>query len=242
MKKQALYKDKELVKYYDLIYSWKDYKKEVEKINKLIFKHKKSGGMDLLEVACGTGHHLQYFKDEFSCFGIDINEGMLEVAKKKIPSVKFKKANMINFKLEKQFDVITCLFSSIGYVKTRENLRKTINNFAFHLKEGGIIVIEPWFTKSAYKAGFPHMTKYESEELKIARLCVSKVKGNISIMDMNYLVAEKDKGVKYFVDRHELGMFKVNETLKIMKDAGLKAKFLKNGLMKDRGLFIGIKR
>ena len=242
MENQSIYKDKELAKYYDLIYSWKDYKKEVEKIIKLIIKYKKSKGKNLLEVACGTGHHLQYFKDKFSCFGTDISEGMLAVAKNKIPSVKFKKANMIDFRLKEQFDVITCLFSSIGYVKTHENLRKTINNFVLHLKQGGVVIIEPWFTKSAYKPGFPHMTKYESKELKIARLCVSKVKGNISIMDMNYLVAEKDKGVKYFVDRHELGMFEVNETLKIMKDAGLKAKFLKNGLMKDRGLFIGIKK
>ena len=86
------------------------------------------------------------------------------------------------------------------------------------------------------------MTKYESKELKIARLCVSRVRGNISIMDMNYLVTEKDKGVKYFADRHELGIFEVNETLKIMKNAGLKAKFFKNRLMKDRELFIGVKK
>ena len=32
MKKQMLYR--ELAKYYDLIYSWKDYKKEADKIKK----------------------------------------------------------------------------------------------------------------------------------------------------------------------------------------------------------------
>ena len=224
MAEQSLYK--ELAKYYDLLYSWKDYQKESEKIIKLILKHKKSKGNNLLEVACGTGHHLQYFKDKFSCFGIDINEEILNVAKNKVPSVKFKKADMINFKLEEQFDIITCLFSSIGYVKTKENLRKTINNFVSHLKQGGIVIIEPWFTKSTYKEGFPHMTVYESKELKIARLNISKIKDNLSIMDMNYLVAEKDKEVKHFIDRHEMGLFEIDETLKIMK---------------DRGLFVGIK-
>ena len=64
MENQSIYKDKELAKYYDLIYSWKDYKKEVENINKLILKYKQSRGKRLLEVACGTGHHLQYFKDK----------------------------------------------------------------------------------------------------------------------------------------------------------------------------------
>jgi hypothetical protein len=33
---------KELAQYYDLIYSWKDYRKEADKIKSLIKKHKKS--------------------------------------------------------------------------------------------------------------------------------------------------------------------------------------------------------
>ncbi len=73
MKKQSLYR--ELAEYYDLIYARKNYKKEIEKINKLIVKHKKSGGKSLLEVACGIGNHLQYFKQNFSCTGTDINQG-----------------------------------------------------------------------------------------------------------------------------------------------------------------------
>lgn len=39
MKKQILYR--ELAKYYDLVYSGKDYKKEASQIGKLILKHKK---------------------------------------------------------------------------------------------------------------------------------------------------------------------------------------------------------
>jgi ubiquinone/menaquinone biosynthesis C-methylase UbiE len=239
MEKQSLYRD--LAPYYDLIYTWKDYKKEVDKINKIIARYKKSNDKDLLEVACGTGHHLQYFKQNFSCTGTDINQGILNVAKKKTKNVIFKKADMINMNLNKNFDVITCLFSSIGYVKTYTNLQKTLKNFANHLKTGGVVIIEPWFTKSAYKAGSPHMITYESKDLKIARLVVSKVKGNVSEMDMHYLIAERNKEVKHFVDRHELGLFEIDKTLQFMKQAGLKTKYLKSGLMKDRGLFIGVK-
>jgi len=94
----------------------------------------------------------------------------LNVAKKKIINVSFKKADMITMNLNKKFDVITCLFSSIGYVKTYPNLQKAMKSFAKHLKTGGVVIIEPWFTKSAYKAGTPHMTTYESKDIKIARL------------------------------------------------------------------------
>ncbi|MFX1344099.1 MAG: methyltransferase domain-containing protein, partial [Promethearchaeota archaeon] len=71
---------KELAKYYDLIYSWKDYRKETNKIEKLIKKYKKSDGNKLLDVACGTGKHVEYLKENFSCTGIDLNVEMINIA------------------------------------------------------------------------------------------------------------------------------------------------------------------
>jgi SAM-dependent methyltransferase len=239
MKKQILYS--ELAGYYDLLYSFKDYEKEALRIKKLIAKYKKSKGNELLDVACGTGHHLKHLKEDFSCTGVDINEEILNVARKNVEGVVFKRADMITFNLDKKFDVITCLFSSIGYVKTYSNLRRTIRNLAKHLRTGGVALIEPWFTKSAYESGSPYMATYDGKNIKIARLNVSEIRGAISVMDMHYLIAEKDGSVKHFVDRHELGLFEVSKTIKFMKDAGLQSRFLKNGLLKDRGLYVGIK-
>jgi hypothetical protein len=59
---------------------------------------------------------------------------------------------------------------------------------------------------------------------------------------MHYLVAERGKGVKHFVDRQESGLFEVDETLRIMKEAGLQSKFLKRGLVQKRGMFVGVKQ
>jgi ubiquinone/menaquinone biosynthesis C-methylase UbiE len=240
MNTQVLYR--ELAKYYDLIYSFKDYKKEAFRIKTLVSKYKKSEGKELLDVACGTGHHLAYLKDEFSCMGVDINRQILKVAMKNVEGVIFKQADMTELNLDKQFDVITCLFSSIGYVKTHARLKKTFQSFAKHLKTGGVALIEPWFTKSTFIEGYPSMTTYDGRDIKIARLCVSKTKGNLSVQDMHYLIAERGKSVTHFVDRHEMGLFEINKTLAIMKKASFRAKFLKKGLMKDRGLFIGEKQ
>lgn len=233
---------KELSQYYDLIYSWKDYKSESNKIKSLIKKYKKSDGNDLLEVACGTGKHTQYLKDSFSILATDANKNMLSFAHKNNPGITFKQVDMIHLNLGKTFDIIICLFSSIGYVKTYKNLNKTIKNFSQHLNKGGVIIIEPWLTQSSYITGFPTMTTYDGENIKIARLCVCKKRGVLSVMDMHYLIAEKDKNMKQFVERHELAMFDVDKFLKIMKKHGLKANFLKNGLMRDRGLYIGVKK
>lgn len=232
----------ELAKYYDLMYSWKEYKNEANKIKSLIKKHKKSNGNDLLEVACGTGKHVQYFKDSFSILATDANKGMLAIAQKNTPDVTFKLVDMIHLNLHKTFDVIICLFSSIGYVKNYKNLSKTIEGFARHLKKGGVVIIEPWYTESSYLTGLPTMTTYDGEDIKIARLCISKKRGILSVMDMHYLIAEKDKNMRHFIERHELAMFDIDKVLAIMQKNGLKANFLKNGLMKDRGLYVGVKK
>lgn len=71
MSKKPIFKD--LAKYYDLIYSWKEYKNEAQVIKSLIEKYKKSDSNNLLEVACGTGKHIQYFKDSFSILATDAN-------------------------------------------------------------------------------------------------------------------------------------------------------------------------
>ncbi len=239
MKNQMLYR--EFAKYYDLIYSRKDYKKEANKIDKLIHKYKKSSGKSLLEIACGTGNHLRYFRKKYFCTGTDLSQGMLAVARKKIKGVAFRKANMINFNLHKTFDIIVCLFSSIGYVKTYGNLRKTIKSFSRHMKQGGVVIIEPWFTKEVARSGRPMLTTYNGKNIKLARVGISKIVGNISVVYMSYLVGERNKPIKYFAEEHELGLFSIRKTLQLMREAGLRAKFLKRGLRTGRGLYVGVK-
>jgi len=240
MEKQALYRD--LARYYDLIYSWKDYEKEVSALKELFSEYRRSPGTRLLDVGCGTGHHIEHLKDEYACTGLDVSEAILEVARENVEGVEFVQADMTCFDLERRFDVITCLFSSIGYVKTLENLEKTYWCFAAHLVEGGAVFVEPWFTREVYSAGGAYMSTYDGEDVKVARLNVSEIDGDVSVMDMHYLIAERDKGVRHYVDRHELGLFEVDETLRIMDEAGLEAQYQAEGLMPGRGLYIGIKR
>jgi len=230
-----------LAKYYDLIYHGKDYQKESNSIKEIIKKYRKSAGNLLLDVGCGTGKHIEQFKEDFSCTGIDINNEMVEVASENVKGVIFDQGDMIDFNLKKEFDVILCLFSAIGYVKTYSNLEKTILNFSNHLKKGGVLVIEPWLTKSVWRAGEPGMTTYDGKDVKIARVNNTKIEGDLSIMDMHYLIAEKNADVIYYVDTHELGLFEIDRTLEFMDIAGLQSEFLEDGLMGDRGLYIGVK-
>jgi ubiquinone/menaquinone biosynthesis C-methylase UbiE len=240
MTKQLLHN--KLAKYYDRVYSFKDYLDEAVRLQNLIIKYLESGGNALLDVACGTGLHLKHLKDDFSCTGVDVSKSMLKIARKNAKGVTFKEADMKTLRLGKQFDVIICLLSSIGYVKTAANLEKTIRNFSKHLKKGGLALIEPSHAKSVYVSGEPRITTYNGKDARIARVNFTKIRQATAVLNMHILIADRGKDAKYFVDRHELGLFGVNNTLRIMKAAGLKSKYLKNGLMPGRELFVGIKK
>ncbi|MEA2070160.1 MAG: class I SAM-dependent methyltransferase [Asgard group archaeon] len=240
MKESGLYCT--LAKYYDYIYAEKDYQKEVEALVEIIKEYKISRSNDLLDVACGTGSHIQFFQQEFNCTGVDINPEMLEIAKQKVPAATFIESDMRTLNLEKKFDVIVCLFSSIGYIKTTEKLSQTIQSFSDHLKKSGIVIIEPWLTKEVYRVGSPHILVYDGDDLKIARVNVSLLKEeNISYFDFHYLIAERDQEVKHFVDHHELALYPIELLLEFMKKATLKTDFFKQGLFESRGLCIGKK-
>lgn len=237
MKDQLLYKN--LAKYYDLIYHFKDYKKESAQIDTLIKQYKKSKGKKLLDVACGSGKHLQYFAKKYSCTGTDVNKSILNEAKKRLKGVKFKQGSMINSKFNEKFDVITCLFSSIGYVKTYDNLKKTLKNFYDHLNKGGIVLIEPWFSKDQLIKNHTSLQTYEDKLVQIARMTNMAINNNISTMNMHYLIGEHGK-IHSFKEKHEMGLFDKNKTLDLMKEVGFSAKYLSKKI--GRGIFIGVKK
>jgi predicted TPR repeat methyltransferase len=104
-------------KYYDQIYlKRKDYESESKVVERIIRQFEQKPSKTLLDVGCGTGEHLRYLSQSFQCKGIDISTEMIKTAKAKVGDAEFEIADMIDFNLGEEFDVITCLFSSIGYV------------------------------------------------------------------------------------------------------------------------------
>jgi SAM-dependent methyltransferase len=229
----------ESAQYYDLIYSHKDYVAEVDKLITFLREEGQPTGGRLLDVACGTGHHIQYLKDHFHVEGLDLDPTLLEIAHQRNPEILFHQGDMTDFDLDCKFDVITCLFSSIGYVKTKDNLDKAISCLAGHLNTAGILVIEPWFTPQTWHPGSLHALLIDEPELKIARINLSQVDGRISFFDLHYLIGTLE-GVEHLVERHELGLFEVEEMQSAFTQAGLQVAYDEEGLT-GRGLYLGRK-
>lgn len=207
---------------YDLIYQTrgKDYRREAESVHQSIREHLRSGGKTLLDVACGTGVHTHYLSEYYQVEGLDLDERMLAAARQKHPAIPFHQGDMLTFNLGRQFDVITCLFSSIAYVRTLEAMRQAIANFTRHLKPGGVMVVEPWFGPADWHPGNIHATFVDEPDLKIARMNTTGQQGNLSYFVFHYMVGTPE-GIETFSERHELGLFTVDEYMDAFRACNL---------------------
>jgi ubiquinone/menaquinone biosynthesis C-methylase UbiE len=228
-------------KFYDAIYAatGKNYAAESNKVHQIIQAHKRSAGNALLEVACGTGLHIAVLQNFYQVTGLDLDPEMLTIAKQNYPDLLFHQADMAEFDLGKEFDAITCLFSSIGYVKTKQRLEQAICTLARHALPGGVLVVEPWFTPEQWKTGRVSALFVDQPDLKISRMNISEAEGNLSYFIFHYLVATP-QGVDHFTERHELGLFTHQEYLEAFRKAGIETIHDPEGL-DGRGLYIGLK-
>jgi ubiquinone/menaquinone biosynthesis C-methylase UbiE len=233
---------KDLAKYYDIVTQSKRYDRETRILKRIISKYTGSEGKKLLDAGCGTGKHLMYLASDFCCTGLDLHEEMLRVARKNVPNATFVRANMTDFRLGNKFDVILCMSSAIGLVRTYSNLDKTIKNFSNNLKNGGIVIIESdSFSCSRSLPLYMNLLTAETSEVKIARVDYYRRKGNVLIEREDYMIAQSSKGIKHFADLQYVGMFELKRTMRIMEQAGLTPKFLKGALHRGNGLLLGRK-
>lgn len=231
--------------WYDRLHRNKDYAAE----SRLIVDHVRRNCPDaatLLDVACGTGGHLLHLREEFRCEGVDVEPGLLEVARRKLPGMPFAEADMTGFDLGRRFDVVTCLYSAIAYVQTVERMQAAMRCLARHLNPGGVLVVEPWIQPDSivdeeekWVDGSSAVVVVEDEDMKLARVRVFRRQGAMSELVMHY-VSACDGDIKAGTERHQVAMFTREELVGAAAMAGVEAEWDADGLT-GRGLLVGVR-
>ena len=224
---------------YDDYFNFLDYPAASRKLYASI-QHLNPNAKTLLDVACGTGKHLECLREHFQVEGLDINPRLLEIARKRCPGVRFHLGNMMDFSLDDKFDVVTCLFASIAFLKALNNVELAVACMARHLRPGGILVVEPWVSPEKCWTNKVTADFTNEPELKIVRMYTHEIEGRLSVFDINYLVGTP-QGVTYFVEREELGLFTHEEYVQAFEKAGLEVSHDEKGLF-GYGLYIGVRQ
>jgi SAM-dependent methyltransferase len=220
---------------YDAVYSFKDYADEAERLRVLI-EESAPGAATLLDVACGTGKHLEQLQAWYEVSGVDLDPELLAIARARLGDAELRTADMTDFALGRRFDVVTCLFSSIGYVETVERLGGAISAMAAHLKPEGVLIVEPWLSPEEWMVDRPHLLSVDEPDLKIARMTISGREGRLAILSFEYLVGTAS-GIETFSERHAMGLFTDDEYRDAFVAAGLAVEHDQEGLI-GRGLYV----
>jgi ubiquinone/menaquinone biosynthesis C-methylase UbiE len=218
---------------YDLAYSFKDYAGESTWVRNAIHARVPQA-RTLLDVACGTGKHLEHLRSEFDCQGLDLNPEFVRLARERT-GVRVHGASMDSFDIDERFDAVVCLFSSIGYAS---DLPGAIGSMARHLNPGGVLIVEPWLRPDQWVAGHVQVLDQEADGIRLVRMTMSRVDGSQSVLDMQYLVGSPS-GIEHLVETHRLTMFSLAEYESAFVASDLTFEFDQDGPI-GRGALIGL--
>jgi ubiquinone/menaquinone biosynthesis C-methylase UbiE len=222
--------------WYDRLYHFVDYGEGAAHIRERI-RAEHPDARTLLDVGCGTGRHLEHLAKDYEVQGLDLNEDLLRAAQVRCPAVPLHQGDMVDFALPERFDVITCMFSAVAYVRTLDNFRRAVMNFARHLQPGGIVLIDPWFTPETFWTETITTNVADGPDAKIVWMYSSTRRDRLAILDIHYLVGQAAT-VEHFTERHELGLFTHDEYMAGLRDAGLEPAHDPVGPLR-RGLYVG---
>jgi SAM-dependent methyltransferase len=229
----------ETADFYDLLYGFKDHEAEAGRLVALLEARARRPLERLLDVACGTGLHLERLARRLRVEGLDLDEGMLAVARRRLPETPLHRASFCDFELGRRFNAVTCLFSSIAYARTPERLQAAVGAMARHLEPGGVLAIEPWIDPADFRPGTLHVHSAQDDERAITRMTTSHVEGRLSVLEMHYLLGTRE-GIRHAHERHEPALFERSEYRAALEAAGLERIELDERGLSDRGLWLAV--
>jgi SAM-dependent methyltransferase len=230
-----------LAPYYDVLNGGKDYRGEVRRLEEIARRFVPAGASTWLDVACGTGRHLEFLGRRRRVEGVDESPAMLRIARRRLPGVPLLRGDMRTFRLSRRFDVLTCLYGAIGHLGTRNDLRKAFVNFAQHVRPGGVVIVEPWILSEHFRPGMIDVRTREGPDVTTVRMTRSERRGRRSVLEVHFLIAERGRGVRHFREIDVGLLLSREELLRLMREAGLRPHFVRRGLIPYRGLVVGVR-
>jgi N-dimethyltransferase len=233
---------------YDLVFEsrGKDFGAEARGLADLILA-RRPGAASVLDVACGTGAHLQTLAEIFPHVeGLEYAPAMREKAAARLPRVAVHPGDMRSFDLGRRFDAVTCMGNALGELRSPAELKDAVRAMAGHLHEGGVLIAEPWYFPDNFLDGYVGGHLHRDEGRAITRMTHSTRQGDTSRLEVRFLVADR-KGFSEFSEVLYSSLFTREQYENAFQAAGCTVEFtdgfaLADGRRNSPGLFVGVRR
>ena len=96
-----------------------------------------------MDLACGTGVLCRILRDSgIRAAGMDFSSGMIDIARKASPDIPYEVADMITFRPDDRYDLVTCTGDAVNHIGDLSDVEKIFCNVHSYLAPGGYFVFD----------------------------------------------------------------------------------------------------
>jgi len=222
----------EYAKYYDLIYSDKDYAGDATFLDAIVKRHMPNV-TNLLELGAGTGKLSSFLINlGYRVHGIDSSQEMIEIANHHIQNQNdgqntrsFTVGDIRSFYLDQKFDVIISLFHVMSYLNSNEDFENAFSTIRKHMNKNGIFVFDCWHGPTVLsEKPSVRVKRFENDKIKVIRIAEPVLHTDDSIVDVNYDITindiDNDRSYK-IVEKHTMRYLFKQEVVKYFAESGM---------------------
>ena len=195
-----------------------DLAEETQLLVKALNENSNYEAKTILHLGCGAGGYDYTLKKYFRVTGVDISQGMLNVARKVNPEIIYHQGDMRNIELGEEFDAVV-VPDSIDYMRTEDQLLAVIMTAKKHLKPGGMLLIVAHPAERFSDNNFVYTGSNQDVKVTIFENNHIYSSGTGYEATLVYLIRRRGK-LKIYTDRHLLGLFKMRTWLELFNQAG----------------------
>lgn len=187
----------------------------------------------ILDLACGPGRHvLGFSRLGKNITGVDLSGYLLNQAANHIEQEQLNAnlvhCDLLDFKPNKKYDLITNLFTSFGYYQKPSDNQQVLNNAYQWLNEGGTLIIDTFGKEQAAHAIEPvHCTEYDNGDLRFERPLLIK---NMRVYSNEWVLVRGNQAHRW---EYEHFVYSATELTDMLKTAGFKHIEIYGSLDKD---------
>lgn len=215
---------------YDMIYSDKDYNKEVAYVDGLIKKYY-GRAKTILDFGCGTGKHaLEFAAQGYRVHGVDVSPSMVKIASDNAlqspfsSSVTFTCNDVRSVDVHKKFDAVVSLFHVINYQITEKDLLATCTAAAKHLAPGGLFLFDMWYGPAVCALGYQtKVRRLHNDHYAITRISEPMFYPSLNRIDVQFTLFVQDvhtKKIEQFDEQHPMRYLFKEDVTKILDEVG----------------------
>lgn len=195
---------------------WADY------IDKLC-KHFDHSVSDVLEMACGVGTFTSFLAEHgYKILAVDSSEMMLKIAREMNQSqdITFKVGDMRSFQTSRKFDLVLCLYDSVNYLITPEDLEHALHTMGNCLKPNGLFIFDVTTVKNSLM--YFNGTEEVEETPDFCYIRRSHYMKGDHLQTNDFTIFLKDGEVyRRYHEKHRQRIYTYNDVRQAIRKAGL---------------------